>query len=75
MAQENFSIFSATMPKVQFYHSNMTRNHTKEERKGEKREGREKKGLAYLILLYRLLSEREKPKKVKMVQFSATVFL
>ena len=38
MAQEHFTIFSATTPKVQFYHANKTRNHTKEERKGERRE-------------------------------------
>ena len=79
MAQGNFSIFSATTPKVQFYHSNKTRNHTKEERKGERREGREKKELAYLVLLYRLLwrreTEREKPQKRQNGQNDAILIL
>ena len=65
MAQENFSIFSATTPKVQFYHSNKTRNHTKQERKGERREGREKKrtGIPRLIVSSTLEKKPQKRQK------------
>ena len=75
MAKENFSSFTANMPKVQFYDPNKTRNHSEEKQKGERGEGREKKELAYPILLYRLLWREKKPKSVKIVQFSAATFL
>ena len=63
VVQENFSIFSATTPKVQFYHSNKTRNHTKQERKGERREGREKKRTGIPRLIVSSTLERQKAKK------------
>ena len=42
------------MPKPQFYHSNTTWNHAKEERKGERREAREENetGIPDLIIVY-----------------------
>ena len=55
VAQENVRIFSATTPKAQFYPPIRLETTPKKSEKGKEAEEREKKELAYLVLLYCVL--------------------